>query len=156
MPTTACFSPGVMFMARADEALYDRMQEELFALNISASELARKIGCSIPTASDWMAGNNLPGTAYLSPLHDIGVDIMYILTGKRIWDAVNYWMDTALADIPTICATCAYDHDCELDACDLNCSACEKAGVCRECKHGSNWLWRGFAPGGVDVRPESD
>lgn len=136
-------------MARADESLYKRTQEELFALNMGASEIARNVGCSACIASGWLNGEYLPSTAFLGGLHDLGVDIIYILTGKRIWDQVNYWMDTALRDIPTICETCAYFHDCELDDCDLNCSSCDSAIHCRTCKHSSNWQWRGFAPGGV-------
>ena len=143
-------------MARADESLYNRTREELYALGLGPSEIARKVGCSTCIASGWMCGDNLPSTAFLGPLHDIGVDVLYIITGKRVWDQVDYWMDTALKDIPTICETCAYFHDCELDECDMVCSNCEKASVCRSCQHSSNWLWRGFAPGGANVRSESD
>lgn len=138
-------------MARADESLYLRTQEELLALGIGPAEIARRIGCSTCMASQWMKGDYLPGTVHMGGLHTLGVDVLYILTGQRVWDKVAEWMDTALADIPTICATCAYFHDCEIDNCDMVCSTCEKATVCRDCKHSSNWQWRGF-----HVRPESD
>lgn len=143
-------------MARADESFYNRTQEELLALGLGPADIARQIGCSACMASNWMNGESLPGTVYMGALHNLGVDVLYILTGKRIWDQVDYWMDTALKDIPTICSTCAYFHDCELDECDMNCSGCEKAIVCRTCQHQSNWLWRGFAPGGANVRSDTD
>lgn len=127
-----------------------RVSEEIFKLGDTQAEVARKLGCSVGLVRKWANGESIPSTAYLPLLHDIGADVMYILTGKRLWDKIFVWMDTALSDIPRHCDTCAYNQDCLHDACFDRCSECAVAPHCAKCHKESEWLWRGFAPGGAD------
>lgn len=126
----------------------ERVAEEINKLGKTQVEVARKLGCSAGLVRKWANAESVPSSAYLAQLHNIGADVMYIITGKRLWDKVYWWMDTALADIPHICETCAFNRNCDFENCNRQCGTCDLAQHCRSCREFSQWQWHGFTTGG--------
>lgn len=60
-----------------------RLREELLKISSNQSEIARKLGCSTASVSLWFSGKSTPTAYYLTAMHEAGVDITYIITGKR-------------------------------------------------------------------------
>lgn len=70
-------------MKRKDFVMHDRLAEELCKLGDSNIDIARKVGCSKKIVSAWFCGYNIPSAYHLKGLYLAGVDIIYVLTGKR-------------------------------------------------------------------------
>lgn len=52
-------------------------------MGLSQTDFAKLVGHSRSGQASYERGDNIPGGAYLSALHAIGVDVLYILTGNR-------------------------------------------------------------------------
>lgn len=61
----------------------ERAAEELYKLPGNNAEIARRIGCSPKLISAWMAGRHAPSGYHLKSMAEAGLDVMYILTGRR-------------------------------------------------------------------------
>jgi hypothetical protein len=61
----------------------ERVAEEIFNLGDSNTGAANKIGCDRHLISDWINGRAIPSAYYLKAMYEAGLDIVYILTGKR-------------------------------------------------------------------------
>lgn len=70
-------------MKRKDPAMAERTAEELYKLPGSNREIARRIGCSHKLISDWTTGRYTPSGYHLKSMAEAGLDVMYILTGRR-------------------------------------------------------------------------
>lgn len=70
-------------MKLKDSVMHDRLIEELCKLGDSNVVIARKVGCSRKMVSNWFCNYNVPSAYYLKGLYLAGVDIIYVLTGKR-------------------------------------------------------------------------
>lgn len=70
-------------MKLKDSIMVERLCEELYSLPGSNREIAKKIGCSPRIISDWTAGRCIPSAYHLKGMYEAGVDVIYILTGKR-------------------------------------------------------------------------
>lgn len=66
-----------------DYPMSDRLNEELFRLGYTDRELSKKLGISHKTIAYWRSNNCIPGAVSLKLLHEVGADIMYIITGRR-------------------------------------------------------------------------
>ena len=65
----------------------NRIKEERLRLHMTQDDFARAANCSRRTLADWERGSTSPTAVQLSSLSVIGVDALYILTGKRSLDA---------------------------------------------------------------------
>lgn len=71
-------------MNRTDTDMYARVAEEILRRrDISYVQLARELGCNYTTVQVWMRGEGVPGPYFLRRLHNLGYDIIYMLTGER-------------------------------------------------------------------------
>lgn len=70
-------------MKRKDLSMCDRVAEELYKLPGSQREIARRIGCRNHAISDWLAGRCIPSAYHLKGMYEAGLDVIYILTGRR-------------------------------------------------------------------------
>ena len=71
-------------MKLKDLSMCDRLAEEIYKTGETTNRgIARKIGCSHKIVSDWLAGRYLPTAYHLKSMYEAGLDVIYILTGKR-------------------------------------------------------------------------
>lgn len=66
-----------------DIAISDRTIEEISKLGDSHRSIARIIGCPTQLVQYWLDGIYTPSAYYLQRFHEVGCDVLYILTGKR-------------------------------------------------------------------------
>ena len=66
-----------------DVAITDRVIEEISKLGKNAYQIGKVVGCSTALAKSWLDGVHLPAAYYLRRLHEIGCDVLYILTGTH-------------------------------------------------------------------------
>ncbi len=66
-----------------DYDMRERAVEELHKLGDTPTEIARKIGCAPPCVRVWLSQEGIPSAYYLKRLHELGCDILYIITGER-------------------------------------------------------------------------
>lgn len=60
-----------------------RLREERKRLGLSQEELAERLRCSKTTQSNYERAERSPDAAYLGRAGEIGVDVLYVLTGNR-------------------------------------------------------------------------
>lgn len=60
-----------------------RLKEERISLGLSQVEMAQEGGISTRTQVAWEKGEQSPSADYLALLASKGVDVLYILTGRR-------------------------------------------------------------------------
>lgn len=70
-------------MTDKHSAIRKRLAEELFKLPYKNVEIGYKIDCDPSNVSKWEFGRHLPGLYHLAGLYEIGVDVIYVLTGER-------------------------------------------------------------------------
>lgn len=71
-------------MKRKDLSMCERVTEEIYRFgDMTSRELAQKLGCSHNTVSDWLRWRSIPSAFHLKSMHEAGMDIMYIITGRR-------------------------------------------------------------------------
>ena len=70
-------------MKRYDSYMTDRLVEELYKISDNNVVIAKKIGCDRRNVSYWIGGHSVPNAYYLKSMYEIGMDVIYILTGKR-------------------------------------------------------------------------
>jgi phage repressor protein C with HTH and peptisase S24 domain len=61
----------------------DRLKEERVRLKLAQPEFAEAAGAAKRTLIEWEKGTTSPNAVQLSALEAIGVDVYYVLTGKR-------------------------------------------------------------------------
>lgn len=66
-----------------DDEIIDRSIEELQKLGRTINEIAEIVGCPPARVRHWLDGIHTPSAYYLRRFHEIGCDVLYILTGKR-------------------------------------------------------------------------
>jgi hypothetical protein len=59
------------------------MAEELFKLPYKNVDIAHEIDCDPSNIAKWESGRHLPGLYHFAGLCEIGVDVIYVLTGER-------------------------------------------------------------------------
>ena len=69
-------------MANIDE-IKDRLVEELYSRGETSYKIAKKVGTSPTMVREWKRKRSAPGAYYLAVMLEAGVDVVYILTGKR-------------------------------------------------------------------------
>ena len=70
-------------MRLKDTTMCDRVAEEVFKLGPTNTMAAQKIGCDRHIVSDWINGRAIPSAYYLKAMCEAGMDVIYILTGRR-------------------------------------------------------------------------
>lgn len=75
-------------MRPTDPDMFARTAEEIRRLGKTPSEIGRLIGCNRKVVHYWLDEGGVPCAVYLSRLHDIGFDVMYVITGKRFLNEV--------------------------------------------------------------------
>lgn len=70
-------------MKRKDPTMSERVAEEIYKLGGTNRDAARKIGCDHHAISDWLSGRSIPSAYYLKAMYEAGLDVIYILTGRR-------------------------------------------------------------------------
>ena len=60
-----------------------RTAEEVSKLGSTAVEIAKIIGCPAQVVRSWLNGEFTPSAHYLRRFHEVGCDILYILTGTH-------------------------------------------------------------------------
>ena len=70
-------------MRRTDLAMRKRTVEELKRLADTPTEIAKVIGhgCSDSLVRYWLNEEGVPSHFYLNCMHEVGCDILYIITG---------------------------------------------------------------------------
>lgn len=76
-------------MVKIAEELADRIKIERTKLALSARELAEIMGRSEASQSQIESGKRSPTVAYLIKLLSLGMDVNYIITGKRVSEGDN-------------------------------------------------------------------
>lgn len=66
-----------------DVNIRDRLIEELSKLGDTPYAVAKLIGCPTQLVRYWLDGVYTPSAFYLQRLHEIGCDVLYILTGTH-------------------------------------------------------------------------
>ncbi|QTT81056.1 helix-turn-helix transcriptional regulator [Pseudomonas chlororaphis] len=61
----------------------DRLREERVRLNLNQEDLAQVGGVNRNTQGSYERGARNPDSAYLIAISDLGVDVMFVLTGTR-------------------------------------------------------------------------
>ena len=72
-----------MTKKKFDLDIHIRLAEEIYKLDISNVELAKRLNCNPTNVRNWLSGANLPYAYYLAGFHRVGCDVIYILTGER-------------------------------------------------------------------------
>lgn len=68
----------------------DRLRDERVRLNLNQEDLAVAGGVNRNTQGSYERGARHPDTAYLSAVERLGVDIAFVLTGRRfVGDSLN-------------------------------------------------------------------
>lgn len=70
-------------MRPTDYEMCARTAEELRRLDKTPCAIANLVGCKHQLVRYWLSGEGVPCAAYLKRLHEIGCDILYIITGER-------------------------------------------------------------------------
>lgn len=115
-----------------DQAIRDRVIKELETLGTTNREIACKLGVTPDCVRFWHDGLAVPKAHNLAKFHAVGLDIFYIITGKRVGDIIT-----------KTCRNCRHYHDCDDHNCDQDCAACDH-NACRNCTNQSDWLWEGY------------
>lgn len=68
-------------MRHVDPDMCIRSVQEIRKLGRDPGIIASKIGCSRQLVNYWLSGDGIPGAYYLRKLHELGCDILYIITG---------------------------------------------------------------------------
>jgi hypothetical protein len=63
--------------------IIDRTIEEVSKLGNTPTEIAELIGCRPKQITCWLSGEFTPSAFYLQRFHEVGCDVLYILTGRR-------------------------------------------------------------------------
>lgn len=61
----------------------ERLKEERELLGLTQPQFAEAAGAAKRTLIDWEKGATAPNAVQLSALREIGVDVLYVLTGER-------------------------------------------------------------------------
>lgn len=61
----------------------ERTAEVVSTLGNTPLEIAKRIGCPAQLVSHWLDGTYTPSAFYLRRFHELGCDVIYILTGKH-------------------------------------------------------------------------
>ncbi len=64
------------------EIIGTRLCEERDRLGFNQSDLAKVGGASKRSQIDWEAGKSMPNAEYLALVATVGIDVLYVLTGK--------------------------------------------------------------------------
>ena len=111
----------------------ERVIEELSKLGNTHREVAQKLGVTPEAVRFWREGYAIPKPQNLAKFHAAGLDIFYIITGRRIEDILT-----------RECRNCLHFNDCDSITCDFDCAACNH-NTCGDCRDSSNWVWEGYA-----------
>lgn len=76
-------------MRQTDWTMRKRTAEELMKLSDTAREIAKLVGCSENLVKYWLNEEGVPSHFYLNKLHNLGCDILYIITGVRRFGNTN-------------------------------------------------------------------
>ncbi|HQS03160.1 MAG TPA: helix-turn-helix transcriptional regulator [Halothiobacillus sp.] len=82
-----CTSQGYFVQKRL--LIGARLKEERTRLRLSQSDIAERLGASRRSVIDWEKGGATPNAENISELNDYGVDVLYILTGRREAEALS-------------------------------------------------------------------
>ena len=66
-----------------NEAIRERLAEEISKLPYKNFQIAFRIDCDPSVISKYRLGVHLPGAYHLAGLYELGVDVIYVLTGER-------------------------------------------------------------------------
>ena len=70
-------------MKRKDPIMSERLAEELYKQPGTNKQIAQRIGCDPSNISDWENGRYMPTAYTLKGMYEAGIDVIYILTGRR-------------------------------------------------------------------------
>ena len=70
-------------MGLRDFGIAERTAEEVSKLGVTPIDIANRIGCPSQLVRCWLGGTYTPSAYYLRRLHELGCDVIYILTGKH-------------------------------------------------------------------------
>lgn len=71
-----------MAQRKADIAIGERAYSEVMRLYGSSANATKALGCTRRLINDWNWGV-APSALYLARMHELGIDIVYILTGRN-------------------------------------------------------------------------
>lgn len=71
-----------MAQRKADIAIGERAYTEMMRLYGSTTKAAQALGSERRIINDWNYGIT-PSALYLRRMHELGIDIIYILTGRK-------------------------------------------------------------------------
>lgn len=70
-------------MRMRDVGIADRTAEEVSKIDSDPRVIAKLIGCPTALVRTWLDGTYTPSAYYLRRFHEIGCDVLYILTGNH-------------------------------------------------------------------------
>jgi hypothetical protein len=66
-----------------DVGIADRTAEEVSKIDSDPHVIAKLVGCPVQLVRYWLDGTYTPSAYYLRRFHEIGCDVLYILTGNH-------------------------------------------------------------------------
>lgn len=72
-----------------------RLREERQRLKLSQVVLAKEVAVSKPTMIAWEKGNTSPTAVQMSRMSELGFDVLYVLTGQRVFEESDLSRDEA-------------------------------------------------------------
>lgn len=76
-------------MRLRDFGIATRTTEEISKLGKTPTEISKVIGCPTQLVYYWLDSTYTPSAYYLRRFHEVGCDVIYILTGKHTGGATD-------------------------------------------------------------------
>lgn len=70
-------------MRYRDYGISQRTSEEVSRLGESPRDIGKLLGCPAKLVRSWLSGEYTPSAFYLRRFHELGLDVIYILTGNH-------------------------------------------------------------------------
>lgn len=70
-------------MRYRDYGISQRTSEEVSRLGQTPLEISKIVGCPSNLVRSWLDGEYTPSAFYLRRFHELGLDVIYILTGNH-------------------------------------------------------------------------
>lgn len=76
-------------MSEKNHALIgERLREERTRLGLSQTEVAERCDLTRRTLLSWEKGDQYPNASVLAEMSRLGFDVLYVVTGAHLWEAV--------------------------------------------------------------------
>ncbi|PWD90364.1 S24 family peptidase [Ignatzschineria cameli] len=81
-------------------SISNRIKEERERIKITQAHLAKEVGKTLRTVGGWESGNTFPNAEDLRVFDHLGMDIQYIITGRKLHSEINHTSNCEYIYIP--------------------------------------------------------